>query len=696
MPILHFQGIDAEYRALKESSVTDQGELIEGEEILYADLPQEEQYFRRTEIPFTDDDLVSIVNKEHNYTDQQKKWVDRENKRMTEGVYAMINGVLTFIPGSMYGYVNYWTLETGEKPDYRNCTRKIFILKEYLIRPDVPVLAMTRGKSRRKGATSEGTFFEWWICGRNKEKIGGMVSYNDESVKKIFQMLFLRGFRALLPCFVEDLDGNSDSYVKFIKSVDKKKKGANIKREGLNSFIDFQPTTVNSYDSGRLSYFLGDEWGKWEKVDVNTYWDKVRSCLRIGKKKVGFAYIPTTVNPEKKGGKNYRLFWEDANQNAINPRTGIRYGIHTPSKVVRIFDTALEGYEGCIDKFGESVIDDPTEPIMGNDGNWITEGSRSIILREREGLKDKKLMNHRRDFPLDEYDMFAFELGSCEFIEQNFIDRIDFLKQHPEVAFWRQGRWYEEYDKDKKKIIVKWADDPNGPCFCQGFPEEDNLYTDTNGTIEPLNGHMYSIGADTYKNIFAEGGSDGAISVIKKSCIISGEETGLKPVFFYVDRPRLIKQFNKQIFYTCLFFGAKVNVEIDAGTWFYEDFLEWDALQLLEWTPALDLTKPKQKVLPGTQSGNPFELAKQLEVAKLYFDGNSQLVYNGNVHRVTYLPLLEEGLRYNHSERTPFHLMVSFMMALLPILGRPRPRGGEKPATKPKNVLQRHKIKLPA
>jgi hypothetical protein len=696
MPVLHIQGIDAHYRDLRKSSVSEEGELIEGEEILYADLPQKQQKFQRTEIPFTDDDIVAIVNKEHTYTALQTKWVEREKYRMEHGVYAMINGLLTFIPGSMYGYVNYWTLETGEKPDYRNCTRKIFVLKEYLLRPDVPVLAMTRGKSRRKGATTEGTFFEWWICGRNKEKIGGMVSYNDESIKKIFQMLFLRGFRAMLPCFVEDMDGSSDTYVKFIKSVEKKKKGANIKREGLNSFIDYQPTTLNSYDSGRVSYLLGDEWGKWEKVNVNTYWSKVKSCLRIGAKKVGFAYIPTTVNPKKKGGENYRKFWDAADQNAINPRTGMPYGIHTPSKVVRIFDSALEGYEGCIDEFGESVIDDPIMPVMGNDGNWITEGSRTKILRERDGLQSQELMDHRRDYPLDIFDMFAFEVGTCEFIEENFIDRIIHLEQNPTEAFWRQGRLYEEYDKEKKKVIVKWADDPKGECWSQGFPDEDNLYTDTNGTIEPLNGTMYSIGADTYKNIFAEAGSDGAISVVKKSCIVNGVETGLKPVFFFVGRPRLIKQFNRQMFLTCLFFGAKVNVEIDAGTWFYEDFLEWDALQCLEWTPAQDLTKPKQKILPGTQSGNPFELAKQLEVAKLYYDGNSQISYNGNVHRVTYIPLLKEGLQYNHSERTPYHLTVSFMMALLPILGRPRPRGGERPPTRPKQVLQTHKIKLPA
>lgn len=691
MGVLQFQGINAEYRELRESYVTEDGELIEGEEILFSQFTPEEQYFRKTEIPFTDDDIVAIANKEHTYTELQKRWVEREKKRMDDGVYAMIKGVLTYIPGSHYGYVNYWTLENGSTPEYRNWTRKIFIVKEYLCFK-TKVLAMTRGKSRRKGATSEGTFWEWWICGRKEEQNGGMISYSDESVKKIFSMLFMRGFKALLPCFVEDFDSNSDNFVRFRKPVENKKKGVPIKREGLNSYIDSQPTTLNSYDSGRVSYLLGDEFGKWEKVDINIYWSKVKSCLSEGKKKVGFAYIPTTVNPPKKGGANFKIFWEAANQHAINPRTGEPYGINTPSKVIRIFDPATEGYAGCIDKYGESVIDDPEEPVMGNDGEWITEGARTVILKEREGLEGDRLMEHRRDYPLDEYDMFAFATGTCEFNEENFIKQIKFLKENPSEAFWRQGRLYEEWDEEEKRIVVRFADDAKGSWWVKEFPEFPNNYRLSGETIFASNTLLYSGGSDTYKNIFAENGSDGAVCIFKKSCIIEGIETGLYPVAYFIGRPRLIKQFNREVFLACLLFGCKMNYEIDAGTWFYEDFMEWKALNLLEWTPAVDPTKPNFKITPGTESANPFQLAKQLEVAKLYYDGNSLTEYNGNVHRCTFLPALEEGLAYNHSERTPFHLTVCTMMALLPIFAKPKPVHTHK--YKPKSILPRYPIKL--
>lgn len=687
MPILHIQGIDAHYR-----------EPFPDEEALYADLPKDEQYFRRTEVPFSDDELVDIANKEHTYTEAQKKWVAREEWRMDNGVYAMINGKLKFIPGSCYGYVNYWTLETGQKPDYRNCTREIFILMEYLAFFTL-VLALTRGKSRRKGATTEGTFFEWWICGRKEEKIGGMVSYSDESVSKIFKMLFMRGFTCMLPCFVADFDSNSENFLRFVKPVEKRKKGVPIKREGLNSYVDYQPTTLNAYDSGRCSFLLLDEFGKWEKVDVNTYWSKVKSTLTVGAKKVGFAYIPTTVNPSKKGGANYRKFWDAANQNKVNPKTGQPYGINTPSRVVRIFDSAAEGYEGCIDKFGESVIDDPAQPIMGNDGQWITEGARTKILRGAEGLEGLELMDYRRDFPLTEYDMFAFEVGLCEFSEANFIAQLQWLEENP--VYLRKCRLYREEVTKKNQFNtreerfdqIRYMDDDAGGWLLFEKPGLENLY-DHRGRIRPLNTGRYSIGVDTIKSGFTTGGSTATICVFKKSHIVEGVEKGLYPVALYMGKPRLMQHLFEEVLKACIWYGAKVNFEIDAGSAYFDYFLAKDADLFLEWTPriAIDPGKKHPLIKPGTESGNPYQFAMQLEVAKKYFDGTIPDGYNGNVHRVVFPIMLRQGLEYNHSDRTKSDVIISLMMALLPCFGSldyidPAP-------LKPKKLLPTYKLKM--
>jgi hypothetical protein len=689
MAEVEIQGLKVRYR-----------DKLFGEEILYENLPTEEQYFRRLDHPFSEDDLVAIANREHSYTDLQKKWVEREKFRMNfgNGVYAYIKGRLTYLPGSYWGYINYWTLENGKKPEYRESDRKFFLFMEYCCFM-TQLLAVVRGKGRRKGATSQGTYWEWWICGRNEEKIGGLVSYNSESASKIFSTMFMRGFKAMLPCFQEDFDTDSDNFIRFVKPVEKKKKGIlALKREGLNSFVDYQPTTLNSYDSGRVSFLLIDEAGKWEKVDINTYWSKVSPTLCEGDYKVGFAYIPTTVNPKNKGGDNFRIFFDAANQFAINPDTGEPFGEDTPSRVVQYFDPATEGYAGCIDKYGDSVIEDPEQMMVGNDGRLITQGSRAKILARRKQLEGDRLMEHRRDFPLDIYDLFAFATGQCEFNEENLVRQIQYLEENPAVAYWRRARLYEEWvdarveGKAVKKRVIDYADDPKGDWWIKETPNEANKFID--GTrIEPQNTLFYEGGADTYRNIFAIEGSDGVLLFFKKSCIINGEETGLYPVAIFVGRPKLIKQFNNQALLGCLWYGCKINFEIDAGTWFYEDFSEWGALKLLEWEPARDPLRRERMIKPGTESAQPFQLAKQLEVAKMYFDGNRTDAYNGNVQRVTFLPLLKQALEYNHSERTPYHLVVALMMALLPCLASPPPPKSSSVSTP---LLRTYKVKMPS
>lgn len=689
MAVVKIQGLDCIYRDLRPD-----------EEVLYADLPQDEQYFRKIEYPFTDDDLVAIANKEHSYTGLQKSWVEREKKRMDfgEGMYVSLNGKLKYLPGSYWGYINYWTLENGKKPEYREADRRFFLFMEFICFLTV-VLGLTRGKGRRKGATSQGAYWEWWICGRNEEKIGGMISFNDDAAQAVYQKMFMRGFTEMLPCFVEDFDSSSENFIRFVKPVEKKKKGVPIKREGLNSYVGFKSNAINSYDSGRVSFGLFDESGKYEKMDINTYWSKVSATLKEGVHKVGFAYLPTTVNPKKKGGENYKKFWNLCNQNAINPKTGEPYGLSTPNKAVRYLDPATEGYAGCIDKFGESVIDDPIEPVMGNDGNWITKGSLSIILEERALLEGEQLMEHRRDFPLDEHDMFAFETGVCEFNEANFITQLRWLESNPK--FIRRCRLYRERvtkkniynDKEESWDEIRYMDDEKGEWFLYEKPEKENLY-DHRGKLQALNGLRYSIGVDTIKSGFSSNGSTATICILKKSHVVEGVEKGLYPVALYMGQPRLMQHFNEQVLMACMWFGSKVNFEIDAGTGFYDYFLSKDATSFLEWTPriAIDVTKKHPLIKPGTESANPYQFAMQLEVAKKYFDGTQVDGYNGNVHRVVYPVMLNQGLEYNHEDRTKSDVIISLMMALLPCFGSVDYK--EENISKPKKILPTYKIKM--
>ncbi len=694
MGLVNIQGIDCRFRDLRE-----------GEDILYIELPKEEQYFRRTASPFSDDENSELIQVDYEsrkgkYNTLQKSWVEREEKRMSygEGVYASINGVLTYLPASYWGYINYWTLEHDDKADYREADRIFFLFMEYICF-ETDVYGVTRGKGRRQGASSLGYYWTWWICGRKENQKGGSISYNDTIAQTNFQGMFMLGLTSMLPCFSRDISSKSDNFVDFEKTNEKAKRGVIQKKEGLKSYVDFLPNGINAYDGGRASWLVLDETGKYEKMNINTYWSKVSPTLKVGRKKVGMAYMPTTVNPPKKGGEHYKKFWDQANQNAVNPNTGLPYGLRTPHKVIRYFVPATEGYGGCIDKFGASVVDDPLEPVMGNDGDWITKGARTVILEDRALKEDEQLLEHRRDFPLDEYDMFAFYIGQCEFKEANFIAQLKWLKDNP--VYLRKCRLYREAvtqkhpfnGKEDKYDEIRFMDDEAAGWLLFEPPEKANLF-DHHGRMRPLNTSRYSIGVDPIKSGFTPGGSIATICVFKKSLIVEGEEKGLYPVAIYMGKPHLMQELFDEVLKACLWYGAKVNFEIDTGSHYYDYFHAMDADLFLEWTPriAIDPTKKHPLIEPGSRSGNAYQLAMQLEVAKKYFDGTIPDGYNGNVHSVVFPMLLQQGLEYNHGERTKYDLIVSLMMALLPCFGSlsyvdPAP-------LKPKRILPTYKLKM--
>lgn len=694
MAVVSIQGIDCLYRDLRE-----------GEEILYTHLPQDQQYFRRTSVPFTDEDNVDLFQVDYEsrkakYTTVQKEWVEREEKRMDygHGVYAMINGVVTYLPGSYWGYINHWVLEHDEKPDYREADRIFFLFMEYIYF-ETMVLGITRGKGRRQGASSLGYYWMWWICGRKENQIGGSISYNDTIAQTNFQTMFIKGLTCLPACFSRDINSKSENFVAF-ETPTERKKGMLQKKKGLGSYCDYLPNGINAYDGGRVTYLQPEETGKYDKMNINTYWSKVSPTLKVGRKKVGMAYMPTTVNPPKKGGEHYKKFWDDANQNAINPKTGEPYGLKTKHGVVRYFVPATEGFGGCIDKFGASVIEDPIIPVMGNDGDWITKGARTVIMEAR-ALKDddEQLLEHRRDYPLDEYDMFSFYQGACEFKEKNFIAQLKWLDENP--VYLRKCRLYREQvnrknqfnDKQEKFDHIKYMDDDAGGWLLFEPPEVVNLY-DHRGRMRPLNTMRYSIGVDTIKSGFTTGGSTATICVFKKSHIVEGIEKGLYPVALYMGKPHLMQDLFEEVLKSCLWYGAKVNFEIDSGSSYFDYFFAKDADLFLEWTPriAIDPTKKHPLIKPGTESGNPYQFAMQLEVAKKYFDGTIPDGYNGNVHRVVFPIVIRQGLEYNHSDRTKSDVLISLMMALLPCFGSLDYI--DPVSSKPKQLLKTYKLKM--
>ncbi len=119
-----------------------------------------------------------------------------------------------------------------------------------------------------------------------------------------------------------------------------------------------------------------------------------------GAKRVGFAECPSTVNEMTKGGgKEYKKFWDAANQ--------FKYpGRPTPNRFVTYFTPAYDGYEGFIDRHGRSVIGEPTHEQYQylvdkwvrkdpNTGETITELTEEII---KQGARICRATTWRKKF----------------------------------------------------------------------------------------------------------------------------------------------------------------------------------------------------------------------------------------------------------------------------------------------------------
>lgn len=696
-------------------------EIPTSDKILYNNLERNQQKWVREELPEYFDKVEITKSGDLYLTPQQESYAAEEKRRCKNGLFARIGGKIRYIPKRYYFYLRYYTLEDGTPPEFREADRIYFVFHEFWMIIEW-CLGLIRTKRRRRGASSqecsnllyEAIFYKNTNC--------GLISKTKEDSKDTFTQMVTFAYRHL-PIYLKPKQVNKEDSVSelvFAHKIETKRGGVveTVKNDGGNSSrINYRAPVLNAYDRGRMSYVLGDEFGKLDSdVPASRLLAIISKTLVRGVKRVGFIVLPSTVNEMTKGGgAEYKKIWDAANQFKRKP---------TVNRLVRFFQPAYEAYEGFIDEFGDSVIDKPTEEQYSylvntwvkysEEGEQISElneedvrlGAKYYVqVKRREGLTGVDLEEETRMNPCDEEEAFMFAGQGCEFNSVNIQRQIKENEQD-ETLFLRQLRLVPEKRliksrfpgrKDVEDVIAKPMDDAKGGWFVLEFPNKPNYFESRGGSFyEPLNKSMYQIGVDTTKEnpTPAAHGSKPVIVVMKKSCIIEGEETGMYPVAMWIAETRLDIHFDEQVLLACKWYGCTVNYEIDARADYYRYFNKMNAGSFLEWTPkvAQNPVKRNFKVEPGSRSGDPFQLSMQLQIAKMYVDGTDNEVYNGHVHRIKYNTLLNQLLKYDHSNRTPFDQCIALFMALLPMFGEQ-----QKPIIPAQRiVLPRYKIAIPA
>lgn len=618
-----------------ECSIPDQPK---GRDIAGYNLNSKKQKFQRVDLgqdyfePDFDTEGMPI------YTESQQSVIAKELQKCETGYWFYNKGEPTYITGDHYYYLNFWLLESGIYPEYRDADRRWFLFYQEC-KNDKEILGIIRVKKRREGATNQAACLLVKTASTDFNMRCGIISKTGGDASDLFSNMVIFGYRSLPPFLQPRTSSDEEAKKKlvFIKQGKKKRQGVQTvtRREGLNSFIEWRNTAPNSFDSGRWSLMLVDEAGKYE-MDIEAYWDVLKKVLTEGAEKVGFALVISTVNPPNLGGDQYKALWDKSNQFAK--------GRDTDSLLVRYFTPAWDGFSGHIDEYGHSSKDTAVD----------------YIERKLRGSEQDM-----RDYPFSEDEAFRFAQSESPFNIENIDAQIKFLQENP--VFIRTGRFI--WTEDEK---VDFVDDAKGNWHILKIPTQPNRFVKNQGQITPGNTHNYVGGVDPFRlNTKGSYSSPGVIHIFENLDATKMDDSGM-PVAFYKGRPKEKDLFFEEAMKAFMFYGCKGTFEMDATDDYEKYFKMRNAIRLLNHTPdeAINPHKRGKRIERGVRSADPFQLEKQLKVCVSYIEHHC--------HKIMFPSLLEDLKKYAHDNRTERDETVALMMCLLSALGTSKGQQQEK------------------
>lgn len=527
------------------------------------------QKFQRTVIPpklasLNNEDFLDVssywneIERNFEYYESELWFLEREWRRRRFGYWLFINGKPTWLPGQYYIYLNYWEMKTkkgGNRPDYRDRSRKNFIGKWYAATTtEAPfkyrykdgekwkytsdrekvikvkkaggvieqaeegeyfivdmkrrtVIGINEPKGRRVGATSEASSVNVEIATRYKKARNGIQATTEDKAYDIFTDFVTPGLKGY-PFWFRPVSENlpdSESALRFKPAAKKTsiEKGTRITK-ALYSIIDYGSSSVTYYDGKDMTYYHQDEPGKTVEIDVNERTQIVAKAMSAGANTeiTGLGVnTSTTGEMEKQGGKNFAKLcnnsrWEDRDDNGL-----------TNSGYINLYIPSDEGLENFVDEFGNSLQEAAREHIMNTrrkyeqDKEWdkLNEEIRHYPLKFSECFQ-ASTKNSRFNLYLINERLRDFQYGDNPFVVRGtFV--WDGWKEHnynpallppPSALINKQT---------KVRFVPTGSDNWDWELSYEPPEGETNKFTfnDYSGEIMPANMRLFTHGVDMYK-----------------------------------------------------------------------------------------------------------------------------------------------------------------------------------------------------
>lgn len=502
--------------------------------------------------------------KDNAFKNKYVDFIENEFNIREHGYWFSNNNVPVYITGSHYMYLQWSKIDIG-LPDFRESNRIFWIYWE-ACRADNRCFGMVYLKNRRSGFSFMSSSETNNIGTLAKDSRLGICSKTGADAKKMFTdkvVPIVKNYPFFFKPVQDGMD-NPKTELAFRVPASKitKKSMANVDEsehiEGLDTTIDWRSTDDNSYDGEKLLFLVEDESGKLEKPNnILNGWRVRKTCLRLGSRIIGKCMMGSTVNARAKGGENFKKLYDSS-----NPRERSKNG-QTKSGLYSLFIPMEHNFEGYIDEYGYSVVDDPEEPVVGVDGEMIHDGAVSYWLNECESLKsDPDALNeYLRQYPRSEAHAFRDESKESIFNLTKIYEQIDFNEGMLKGAAYTQGNFH--WKNGEKDTEVVWAPDKNGRFYVSWIPPKalQNRVSKMNGLFMPMNEHIGAFGCDSYdiSGTVGGGGSNGALHGLTK---YNMEGAPCNEFFLeYIARPQTAEIFFEDVTMALFFYGMPILAE---------------------------------------------------------------------------------------------------------------------------------------
>jgi hypothetical protein len=536
------------------------------DDVYKRDSKKENQYWQPSEYPRELSNIKTIFNwhtMPKNFKDEWVDYIEGEFDRRDHGFFFMNNGVKTYITGSHYMYLQWTKIDVG-LPDYREANRIYFIFWE-ACKADNRSFGMVYLKIRRSGFSFMGSNELSNTGTLAKDARLGILSKTGNDAKTMFTnkvVPIISNYPFFFKPIQDGMDKPKTELAFRVPAAKITKKNMYESAEsdirGLDTTIDWKNTADNSYDGEKLLLLVHDESGKWIKPDnILNNWRVTKTCLRLGSKIIGKCMMGSTPNALEKGGANFKKLYEESNVSTRNANGQTKSGMYS------LYIPMEWNFEGYIDRYGMPVFRKPAKPVMGIDGQMISNGAIDYWENEVASLKsDADALNEfYRQFSRTESHAFRDESKSSIFNLTKIYQQIDYNDSLIKDRVLTRGSFsWLNGEKDTK---VVWTPDPRGRFNVSWIPERNlqNAVVNKNGMKYPGNDHIGAFGCDPYdiSGTVGGGGSNGSLHGLTKFNMDNAPSNH----FFleYIARPQTAEIFFEEVLMACVFYGMPILVE---------------------------------------------------------------------------------------------------------------------------------------